>query len=250
MAKKLPRNLNYEKPLFTVSPRLYPWACREDHSLIDGDRDVQVYFRELEAHLVHHIESAPLVLGCVAWLTSEPVLSALARRPKGCAFIVQKEDFLRPDVGQGARFKGRLRRLYDSLPARLMPEDFQPVLCDVAHNSFGFGAAGCVIEPVRCVGQYNRAKTAAAPRMHNKFAIFCDFCDGSHFFDETIRPYAVWTGSFNFTKNAVLSLENAVLIRTPEVVDAYYLEWQHIAMLSEPLDWETDWVEPEWRIGT
>jgi hypothetical protein len=35
-----------------------------------------------------------------------------------------------------------------------------------------------------------------------------------------------------------------------KVVEAYYREWERIEVISEPLNWETDWVEPEWRLGT
>jgi len=65
-----------------------------------------------------------------------------------------------------------------------------------------------------------------------------------------LEPYAVWTGSFNFTKNAGFSLENAVIMRNPKIVNAYLLEWANVEAISEPLDWENDWVAPEWRIGT
>jgi hypothetical protein len=63
-----------------------------------------------------------------------------------------------------------------------------------------------------------------------------------------IEPYAVWTGSFKLTFNAVNSLENAVLLTDPDIAKAYYREWQEVAFISEPLDWEQDWVQPEWGV--
>ena len=63
-------------------------------------------------------------------------------------------------------------------------------------------------------------------------------------------PYAVWTGSFNLTKNASYSFENAIYTTDSEIVRAYYNEYGQIASMSEPLDWESDWIEPEWRIGS
>ncbi|MNJ81293.1 hypothetical protein D3C77_800280 [compost metagenome] len=60
----------------------------------------------------------------------------------------------------------------------------------------------------------------------------------------------MWTGSFNFTKNATLSLENALFITDPKIVNAYFEEYGQIAAMSEELDWTSEWVAPVWRIGT
>ncbi len=107
------------------------------------------------------------------------------------------------------------------------------------------------IEAVRCVGNHNRDKKPAFPRMHNKFLVFAKVSPGSDEHEsETIEPYAVWTGSFNFTKNATKSLENALYITEPSIVKAFFDEYGQIAAVSEPLDWTSDWAEPEWRIGT
>ena len=53
-------------------------------------------------------------------------------------------------------------------------------------------------------------------------------------------PKVVWTGSFNFTINAGRSL----------VAAAYAHEWSQVAALSEPLDWASEWMAPEYRLGT
>lgn len=51
-----------------------------DFSTIGRDRNVQVYFKNIESHLVRHIEGADIVVGCVAWLTSPAILRALSKR--------------------------------------------------------------------------------------------------------------------------------------------------------------------------
>ena len=86
------------------------------------------------------------------------------------------------------------------------------------------------------------------PRMHNKFLAFCD----ANLTGDEMRlvPRAVWTGSFNMTRNATRSFENAVVLTDPDIVAAYYREWEQILSLSEPLDWTSHWCEPEWRIGS
>ncbi|MNG29679.1 hypothetical protein D3C84_1151500 [compost metagenome] len=86
--------------------------------------------------------------------------------------------------------------------------------------------------------------------MHNKFIVFAKVDDGSIDTFETITPYAVWTGSFNFTKSATLSLENALFITDAKIVKAYFEEYGQIAAMSEELDWTSEWVTPDWRIGT
>jgi hypothetical protein len=102
------------------------------------------------------------------------------------------------------------------------------------------------------MGNHNSNKNPAFPRMHNKFLVFCrvDILREKTYPEVDIVPYAVWTGSFNFTMNATMSLENALVLWNRAIAAAYYDEWQQILSLSEPLDWESNWCEPEWRIGT
>ena len=66
--------------------------------------------------------------------------------------------------------------------------------------------------------------------------------------DAVWRPHSVWTGSYNITANAELSWENAT-IRSEESPRRIN-EWCQLMAFSEPLDWESEYVEPEWRIGT
>ena len=195
------------------------------------------------------------MVGCVAWVTSEPILKALAKK-KGVSIIVQKEDFLRPDLPPHDDWKRRLRQLYDNLPYRLNSRDLPGL------NSL----YGRIIEPVRCVGDANMDKLSACPRSHHKFVLFCfaeercqcNECQEQLYFDKEylqeeprddmmhIHPYAVWTGSFNFTKNAAMSFENAVMLYDPNIVRAYYLEYGQIAFLSESLDWTQSWMSPNY----
>src|SRR5262249_7338846 len=145
----------------------------------------------------------------VAWLTSKAILAALARL-QGVSIIVQKEDFLRPDIESGPNWARRLRNLYESLPVGLSRFDISRLeSMDICGNS--------TLHPVRCVGNYNAEKAPAFPRSHHKFVVFCHWNEGE---DECggwkeIEPYAVWTGSFNFTETANRSFENALILRDP-----------------------------------
>jgi phosphatidylserine/phosphatidylglycerophosphate/cardiolipin synthase-like enzyme len=109
----------------------------------------------------------------------------------------------------------------------------------------------CNLEAIRCVGNHNSAKKPAFPRMHHKFLVFCSASRSSNRRGQSqILPLRVWTGSFNLTENSTNSLENAVLVNSHLLAKAYFEEWQQIAALSEQLDWTSDWMTPEWRIGT
>ena len=213
---------------------------------------VTVYFRDLPAHLIQHIEAADYVFGCVAWFTHTAVLDALAKK-KGVFVVVQKEDFLRPDVGN--QQKEDLRRRYRSLPCLPRNHFGGTVLSMMSFASINPENA------VRCVGNHNTDKVPNAPRAHHKFLVFgrsipkpTDREDlvgelwGNH--KDLIKLQSVWTGSFNVTHNAGNSLENAVLLTQPAIVRAYVEEFAQVAALSESLNWNTAWSSPEWRLGT
>jgi hypothetical protein len=210
-----------------------------DHST-RGNADTKVLFRNLTERLVEQIHSADAAFGCVAWLTSSPVLNALATRI-AVGIVVRKEDFLRPDSGDWRQ--KRQREAYAKLPRFIRYS-----LAQTGHYDY---AGSPESDAVRCVGAHNSQKSAAFPRMHNKFLVFCRAAmvdeESSY---ERYEPYAVWTGSFNLTYNAANSLENAILIRDPKIATAFLNEFGLIFGLSEKLDWSQSWSAPEYRIGS
>lgn len=230
-----------------------------DNSIIGQNKDIQIFFRDIKKYLIKEIEKANSIIGCIAWLTDPDILQALSKRPNVC-IIVQKEDFLRPDIGLTEvynkdwrkKWNEKLREMYNGLHCNLERSTFSNILSSVTTNQ-----SITLIEPIRCVGNYNKTKRPAFPRMHNKFLIFAKYKDNnppnSYGYDTSkvkITPYAVWTGSFNLTKNAGKSLENALLIKDPKIVNAYFQEFGQICAMSEPLDWKHEWIAPQWRIGT
>ena len=210
---------------------------------------VIVHFEDIEDRLVEFILDSSAILGCVAWLTSEPVLRALQGRPVN--LIVQKEDFLRPDPNP---WKSNLRALYDDLVGFRESERFfwpEPVsrLSYLGDPTLG---------AVRCLGAHNAARKPAMPRMHHKFLVSgkwidADIDDGRNDRGRSLSRFdarKVWTGSYNPTWNAKRSLENAVIIDDSNVAHRYVQEFLLLMRLTEPLDWETPWSEPEYRLGT
>ena len=204
-----------------------------------------VFFDDLQGHLIDHIQRAEAVVGCVAWLTSFSILDALSY--KRASIIVQKEDFLRPDTGfTGKTWKSKLRAAYDNIRGFGERYDLNgTVIADMSTSS------DTNIQGVRCVGNHNTDKVPAFPRMHHKFMVFCKKGPGDMFNEgPALLPYAVWTGSFNFTHNATRSFENAVYLTDSAIVQAFFHEWEFITAVSEPLNWNSVWAFPEWRIGT
>jgi hypothetical protein len=223
---------------------------------------VSVILRDLKKKLIWMIRDADYVFGCVAWLTDLDILAELAKK-KRCNFVVQKEDFLRPEQGAPSNWKQTLHAAYGKLRGA-EHLDF-PLLSRLRE------AGADAIEPVRCVGVQGEGS-----RMHHKFAVFCRarsgpqtfaelFCEDHSSCDESILqqlredesdpsyfnfvPYAVWTGSFNWTFNSTHSLENAVLLQHNEAVRAYYREFVHVLTLSESLDWFHEYVSPDWKFS-
>lgn len=209
--------------------------------------NVSVYFDGLESRLIEHIKSAQAVFGCVAWLTNFSILEALTT-PMTVSLVVQKEDFLRPDIEGSNFWAQKLRDKYENLQNNIERYHMPWPICEMSLCADPF------FDAVRCMGNHNSDKRPAFPRMHNKFLVFADIAHRVDFQDTYygygIVPYAVWTGSFNFTQNSTNSLENAVFIEDKTVAQAYLNEYAHVVALSEPLDWETEWCAPEFRIGT
>ena len=230
----------------------YPLG-QANHSVRVSDCDVEIVFRNQKERLLELIQVYPYVCGCVAWLTDMQVLSAMADM-KHVSIIVQKEDFLRPDLNNSSDFYMNLRKAYESLPTtfgRLWVEGL------VGRLSI---ASDYTLDSIRCMGNHNSDKKPAFPRMHNKFLVFTEgvphFSHESEFWSGLDRTLGisdnacVWTGSYNISKTAAKSLENVVIIHDKMVAEMYFNEWSQITALSEPLDWESEWCDPEWRIGT
>ena len=223
----------------------------EDNSTV-GDSGVVVYFRNLEKKLISHIDKAHSVFGAVAWLTNGPILDAMSRK-EHVQIVVQKEDFLKPDLKDSCRehFTKKLRERYARLNCNILRGEFEywllglTIMCQ--NNTKKIDDS---LDAVRCVGNYNKDKKPAFPRMHNKFLVFADVEVASDFGYpvNVIKPYAVWTGSFNFSHNGSNSLENALYITDQKIVDAYFKEYTQIAAISEPLDWTNVWMSPEWPL--
>jgi len=240
--------------------------------------NVRGHFKNLESAVINYIDRADAVFGCVAWMSNYKILDALAK--KSASIVVQKEDLWRPD------FEDHFNDPSDRKQTLL--NKYMKIGCDFSRyemiGDYQGMSSHCDsgINGVRCVGYYNREEKPSSPRMHHKFIVFAkSVCKGDpgskEMFDRLIErgvsprcfehldevdhyrddeksrvpvPYAVWTGSFNFSQNANNSFENALYIQNPDIAWAYFCEYAQILALSEPLEWDLDWSAPEWRIGS
>lgn len=213
----------------------------QDYSVHNFESQVSAIFRNQKEFLIERISHYSFIVGCIAWLTDFDIIRALSKVDK-VAIVLQKEDFLRPDTHRTDNWKRKLQEAYSSLK-----ESDDRFLWPGLMGQLSV----CVdptIQPIRCVGNHNKDKNPAFPRMHNKFLVFGDYIEEKSGIE--LKLNEVWTGSYNFTTNAINSFENVVVIKNSEIAWAYYNEFCQMFALSEPLDWESDWCEPEFRIGT
>lgn len=210
-------------------------------------QEVEAVFDDLPGECARFIHGSSAVTGCVAWLTSYAVLDALATVPE-VQIVVQKEDFLRPDAMQMTR--PQLKSRYDALRVPSMWK-YGSGIGGVGHMYSTASQTEIDCAPVTCMGIVTRdGQKRAVPRMHHKFLVRWEPTGEWWHADPVLAPAAVWTGSFNMTYNGAASLENAVIIRNPDIAFRYALEWNWVFGMSEPLDWESDWVCPVARLGT
>lgn len=212
------------KPLVNLKPDLFVNAS------------IKPVFRDIEQQLVDCIDQADIVVGCMAWLTNERILNALSRKTKGVQIVVQQEDWLRPDTDDWSMQKQRA--LYKQLTG--------------LWNWYA-GLSVCTaiqIQPIRLSGSPKNSQRNN-PRMHHKFLVFCRDSDENDL--SSFGAESVWTGSFNATQNATCSLENGLLINSPEIANIYMQEWRQVLMTSTTIgseDWDKQYNDYYLRDGT
>jgi hypothetical protein len=235
-----PRRGRYEKrfgkrpsppaPKLTENLNLVQKTCANqkiaqiDNSVTHGD--ISIYFRNQLDKLVDYIKEADAVVGCIAWLASDKIITALQQVKHGVNIVVQKESWIKPHAPKDEKLtpyeKYQLMQPY-------CPVDMKDVSDEIKKSA------------VRCCGVHGSWKGENIPRMHNKFLVFGEIREG------LFEPYAVWTGSTNMSHNSENSLENAIYIKNSDVARAYEKEWREILAISEGLDWKTDDCVPDIR---
>jgi phosphatidylserine/phosphatidylglycerophosphate/cardiolipin synthase-like enzyme len=172
-------------------------------------RNMEIFFDNITEKLIEVINKSDYAVGCIAWVTNIEIINALSHL-KGVKIVVNKEEYLRED----SPFAIRLREAYSSCKdirtSGISSYNFKE---DTSTLNQAFITCGIADSEIR---------------MHHKFLVL---------FKETI-PWAVWTGSFNFTDNAKFSLENAILIKDLEVAEKYLEEFKTIIRHGQDLKWK------------
>jgi hypothetical protein len=259
-------NQKYE-PLNTYKESEQEVDFSRNYSTISSDGDVEIIFRNIKQYLIDRLNNLPdnwAVIGCVAWLTDPDILRALFKKCIGVT--IQKEEFLRPDKIQPTKadfleWSKMLLKLYEeavkfkALPMHYPKFEFTTRLDEL--TGYQHAEAG----DFRCIGYAapNRTERSTIPLMHHKFLVIVEIRKemqpvkyGQPKETEVLRPKMVWTGSYNMSANASDSLENAVIMKDPKILQAYCQEWANLYFNSERLDWQDEYFYPndDFRVHT
>lgn len=189
---------------------------------------VVAHLGELRTACVNFISGSDIIVGSVAWLTDPDIIKALSKR--FVALTVQKENWWKAKDKRGINLARGYASLQGGLPASAFPEPLA---------SFG---GSTPLAPIACVG-YSGA-SPFSPLHHHKFLVRCRVTKVGK-----LAADAVWTGSFNLTKNASNGYENAVEIHDPIIAGAYLNEFALMACMSEPMNWRLATPDPH-GLGT
>lgn len=185
--------------------------------------EVECHFRNLQQVLLSEIEKADIVLGCVAWISDPLILESLTRR--STALILDSK-------------VNRMGKKLTDLYSQLQHTDKQPIY-DMLVSGFGSEKYLCYTDldnkpvPKAYVEDWNFESGLYAVDgfyryMHHKFLVMIKYDSVCHTCGRKKYTPTVWTGSFNFTKNASKGLENAVVIRDNRISASYLCEFLEI----------------------
>lgn len=91
----------------------------------------------------------------------------------------------------------------------------------------------------RCVGAYQDSFTT--PLMHDKTVIALRKKKTQYI------PFALWTGTNNFTENATRSIGAGTLIEDPHTAMLRLNDILNYTLSSEPIPWRSQRLQPQWR---
>ena len=192
-------------------------ACRSLNS------DIEVHFRNLEEVLLREVRQADILLGCVAWITSQPILEEIAKKP-ACLIVDRKLP----------RMNQKLQGLYKKV--QVHPKD--PIY-EMLKSGHGWADYFCYSSksgrpiPHTIYGDWNFeaglyfVDGGSWRYMHHKFLLMLKY-NGICSCGKSLYKPTVWTGSYNFTKNAKTGLENATIIRDPTVCASFLCEFLEV----------------------
>lgn len=199
-----------------------------NHEIKNGNNIIP-YFDDIEIHLLKYINESTYIIGCVAWLTNENIIDAIIKK-EGCKLIVNKEEYLSSKLHhRNNRYCCNLRNKYDNIKdlCEIKIDKSNPIYNNLIEPLINTNKKGAILT---CGIVNNKCK------LHHKFIIF---------YDKSLNPIGVWTGSYNLSVNSNYSLENVIFIKDEYVINEYLKEFIMISKKSEPYNWVNGSIDLE-----
>lgn len=193
---------------------------------------VELVLRGHEAVLCKHLDSLQsndYIIVCMAWLTETAMLEALLRARKRGVFvqlIVQKEAWLRTNK--------TLLEKYKQLGKNTFLKSAMPFVGD---NSVILGSRRprgetVTIDAVRVFGDGRDSELR--PLLHHKMCVMGRITKNAHG-SAMMSPGRVISGSFNWTRRSLRSLENFTILHSPVLAAMAQQHLSAVLRESEPL---------------
>ncbi len=206
--------------LRTADWSVSPFGCR--YVLRDQERWVLNLIRNADA----------VVVSCYV-LSRRPLFEALAQKER-VLMLCHKTDMAGPADARNAKpFVQRVRALQGR---EFAPSELAPAAPWFQH---------CVpvkkVPVARCLGDFQSDRTV--PLMHDKTIVALRKSTDA----QTYYPYALWTGTNNFTENATRSVGVGMIVDHPETAAMRLNDILNYVLSSEPVPWCHQALTPEWR---
>lgn len=185
--------------------------------------EVECHFRDLKQVLLNELSQYEIAIGCVAWISDHDILQGLTEKDSVIILDSKIHKMGKKLESLYGQLRGNKQAVYDLLLNGLNSENYlHNTHPDKTIHLGSFADTWNFEGGLYAVDGFYRF-------MHHKFLIMardtgfiCPRCYRG------IYQTVVWTGSFNFTKNANNGLENAVIIRDPYISASYLYEFMEI----------------------
>ena len=222
-----------------------PW--KNHVNIVDNTIKMSVYFSDIHEKLINVIKqygANNTVVGCIAWLSNRNIINTIAKYCKRVLFVVNNEDYSKWGNGKNPELYQKLPRF--NQPLAVAFKHLNTPLNTLEVNSNKISTSNYA--PVRAYGN----PCGKGPLLHSKYLVFFktvtiivtnvdkDDDDGQDNVEKDIEiPFAVWTGSINFTEGSKNNQENAQFIINKEIAEAYFNDFSTTFMHSEPITIDT-----------
>lgn len=232
---------------------------QDDNSIEFQTASVSVYFKNIQEAIIYNINKADIVFGCVAWLTSVKIIDALYLKDNFSIIVSDQSPMIKLK-------KLRSHKNWIKINQLESDDNHFYTLSSAMHVGVEEGSVDATLSEVRrllpeflTLDSLHDQTDDSQALMHNKFLIFgkVDYsrkeifelqaeCWGKSNVSSDaevlayaksrakpiVTPYAVWTGSPNFTFNSELHLENGVLMHSESIAKSYFKEFCQIYLFS------------------